>query len=108
MTRDALLSSSSLLTMSSDYHVLGHDLRSLPDSLFRKLACLGHGYDESLPTLFVLKCFLMYLPKMLARDLLRHIAASPASALLSSSLLLSSFVAVVINDPIPGHDRFGQ
>jgi hypothetical protein len=50
----------------------------------------------------------MYLPETLARDLLRCIAASPALALSLSSSLSSSFVAVAINNPIPGHDRFGQ
>ncbi len=61
-----------------------------------------------MPALFVLECFLMYLPETLAWDLLRCIAASPASALSSSSLSSPSFVAVGIYDPIPGHDRFGQ
>ncbi len=106
--REALSSLLSLSTTSSDYHVIGQDLQSSPDSLFRKLARPGHGYDESSPALFVLKCFLMYLPETSARDLLRCIAASPASALLLSSLLSSSFMAVAIYDPIPGHDRFGQ
>jgi hypothetical protein len=54
----------------------------------------------------------MYLPETLAQDLLRRIAASLASALSSSSLLLSlsssSFVAVVIYNPIPGHNMFRQ
>ena len=39
---------------SSDYRLVGHDLRSSPDALFRKLA--RHGYDEkssSSSTLFV-------------------------------------------------------
>jgi hypothetical protein len=107
-TRDASSSLSSPSTTSSDYHVVGHDLQSSPDSLFRKLARLGHRYDESSPALFVLECFLMYLPETLARDLLRRIAASPASALSSLSSSSSSFVAVGIYDPIPGHDRFGQ
>jgi hypothetical protein len=106
-TRDASLLLSSPST-SSDYHVIGHNLQSLPISLFRKLVRPGHRYDESSPALFVLECFLMYLPETLARDLLRCIAASPASALLSLSLSSSLFVAVGIYDPIPGHDRFGQ
>ncbi len=107
-TRDAssLLSSPSMT--SSNYHIVGHDLRSLPDSLFRKLARPGHGYDESSPALFVLKCFLMYLLETLARDLLRCIAASLALALSSLTSSSSSFVAVAIYDPIPGHDRFRQ
>lgn len=45
----------------------------------------------------------MYLPKTSVVDLLSRIAASP-----TSSTLQSSFVAVAIYDPIPGHDRFGQ
>ncbi len=108
MTRDASLLLSSPSTTSSDYHVVGHDLQSLPDSLFRKLARPGHRYNESLPALFILECFLMYLPETLARDLLRCIAVSPASALLSSSSSLCSFVAVAIYDPTPRHNRFGQ
>jgi hypothetical protein len=106
--RDASSSSSSPLTMSSNYHVIGQDLRSSPDSLFQKLARPGHGYDELLPALFVLECFLMYLPETLAQDLLHRIAASPALALLSSSLSSSSFVVVAIYNPIPRHNRFGQ
>ena len=94
---------------SSDYHLVGHDLRSSPDALFRKLA--HHGYDEkssSSSTLFVLECVLMYMPETSARDLLRRIAAGPTSSTLTSSSSSSSSVAVVIYDPIPGHDMFGQ
>jgi len=61
-------------------------------------------------TLFVLECVLMYLPESSVRDLLRRIAAGPTSSTLTSpsSTSSSSFVAVAIYDPIPGHDRFGQ
>ncbi len=109
--RDALLLSSlSLLplTMLSNYHFVGHNLQSLPNSLFQKLAHPGQGYNELLPTLFVRKCFLMYLTETLPRDLLRCIAASLVLALSLSSSLSSSFVVVAIYNPIPGHDRFGQ
>jgi hypothetical protein len=46
----------------------------------------------------------MYMPETSARDLLRRIAAGPTSSTSTST----SFVAVAIYDPIPGHDRFGQ
>jgi hypothetical protein len=91
------------LPSSSDYHLVGHDLRTSPESLFQKLSHPEHGYDESSPTLFVLECVLMYLPEPSVSDLLSRIAASP-----TSSTSRSSFVAVAIYDPIPGHDRFGQ
>jgi len=93
---------------SSDYHLVGHDLRSSPYALFRKLA--HDGYDEkssSSSTLFMLECVLMYMPETSARDLLRRIAAGPTSSTLTLSSSSSS-VAVVIYDPIPGHDMFGQ
>ncbi len=115
---DAMASSSSSAAASStsDYHLIGHDLRSSPDALLRKLSHPNHGYDGSLSssTLFVLECVLMYLPETSARDLLRRIAAIPASRESSPSSSSSSqsssrsFVAVAIYDPIPGHDRFGQ
>ncbi|KAL3778718.1 hypothetical protein ACHAW5_006115 [Stephanodiscus triporus] len=101
----SLSSTLSSSSYSSDYHLVGHDLRSSPDALFRKL--VHHGYDEkssSSSTLFVLECVLMYMPETSARDLLRRIAAGPTSSTSTSS----SFVAVAIYDPIPGHDRFGQ
>ena len=46
----------------------------------------------------------MYMPETSARDLLHRIAAGPTSSRSTST----SFVAVAIYDPIPGHDRFGQ
>jgi hypothetical protein len=115
-------SSSSPSPSTSDYHLIGHDLRSSPDALLRKLSHPNHGFDvssSSSSTLFVLECVLMYLPETSARDLLRCIAAiptslppPPSSSSFSSSSFssssFSSFVAVVIYDPIPGHDRFGQ
>ena len=108
----ALASSSSSSPSTSDYHLIGHDLRSSPDALFRKLSHPNHGFDvsSSSSTLFVLECVLMYLPETSARDLLRRIAAIPTSTPSSSSSSSSShsFVAVAIYDPIPGHDRFGQ
>ncbi|KAL3816992.1 hypothetical protein ACHAXA_010112 [Cyclostephanos tholiformis] len=94
---------SSSSSLSSDYHLVGHDLRSSPEYLFQKLAHPENGYNESSPTLFILECVLMYLPETSARDLLSRIAASP-----TSSTSTPSFVAVAIYDPIPGHDRFGQ
>ena len=118
VARDALASSTSSPS-TSDYHLIGHDLRSSPDALFRKLSHPNHGFDvstSSSSTLFVLECVLMYMPETSARDLLRRIAAIPTnspppSLSFSSSSFSSShssFVAVAIYDPIPGHDRFGQ
>ncbi len=57
-------------SLSSSYHLVGHDLRSSPESLFQKLLHQDHGYDESSPTLFVLECVLMYLPGTSVVDLL--------------------------------------
>ncbi len=60
-----------------NYHLIGHDLRSSPSQLFNKLARPQHGYDTSLPTLFVVECVFMYLPECSIRNLLQCIAESP-------------------------------
>ena len=39
---------------SSNYHLIGHDLRSSPSKLFDILTQPKHGYDKSIPTLFIL------------------------------------------------------
>ena len=93
---------------SSNYHLIGHDLRSSPSKLFDILTSPKHGYDKSIPTLFILECVVMYLPDDASRDLLQYIANSPKEAEASSSDEEKPFVAVVIYDPIPSNDRFGQ
>ena len=93
---------------SSNYHLIGHDLRSSPSKLFDILTSPKHRYDKSIPTLFILECVVMYLPDNSSRDLLRYIANSPKETEASSSDEEKPFVAVVIYDPIPSNDRFGQ
>ncbi|KAL7463468.1 hypothetical protein ACHAXS_003834 [Conticribra weissflogii] len=86
------------------YHLIGHDLRLPPSEMFKILS--RHGYDSSNPTLFVFECVMMYLPDDISRDLLRFIAISVKES--SSPTATNPFVAVVIYDPIPCNDRFGQ
>lgn len=93
---------------TSNYHLIGHDLRSPPTTLFDKLSHPKHGYDRSLPTLFVLECVMMYLPEDASRDLLRHIAESPVPPLSCCGSSSDTFVSVAMYDPIPSDDRFGQ
>jgi len=93
---------------SSNYHLIGHDLRSSPSKLFDILTQHKHGYDKSIPTLFILECVVMYLPDDASRDLLRYIANRPKETEESSSDEEKPFVAVVMYDPIPSNDRFGQ
>ena len=97
---------------TSNYHLIGHDLRSPPSVLFDKLTHPNHAYNRSIPTLFILECVIMYLPDVASRELFHYIAQSPTSHSSSthcdSTLQGGSFVAVVIYDPIPSNDRFGQ
>lgn len=101
-------------TPMTNYHLVGHDLRYSPSSLFDTLANPGHGYDRSLPTLFILECVMMYLPEKASFDLLHYLAESVESMddIDSSSALAplssSPFVAVALYDPIPSDDRFGR
>jgi len=90
----------------SNYHLIGHDLRSPPSKLFDILTSPKHGYDKSIPTLFILECVVMYLPDDSSRDLLQYIANSPKETEASDEE--KPFVAVVVYDPIPSNDRFGQ
>ena len=95
---------------SSNYHLIGHDLRAPPASLFETLTHPKHGYDRSIPTLFVLECVMMYLPDKATWELLRYLADSPTASSSQHNSPSSSdpFVAVAIYDPIPSNDRFGQ
>eukprot|EP00580_Thalassiosira_gravida_P002043 CAMPEP_0201602534 /NCGR_PEP_ID=MMETSP0492-20130828/3236_1 /ASSEMBLY_ACC=CAM_ASM_000837 /TAXON_ID=420259 /ORGANISM="Thalassiosira gravida, Strain GMp14c1" /LENGTH=325 /DNA_ID=CAMNT_0048066073 /DNA_START=11 /DNA_END=988 /DNA_ORIENTATION=+ len=93
----------------SNYHLIGHDLRSPPSSLFTTLTHLEHGYNRSIPTLFVLECVVMYLPNDASWELLRCLADSvkvPHGK--EESRADDPFAAVVLYDPIPCHDRFGS
>ena len=91
----------STTTLSSNYHLIGHDLRSPPSTLFDKLTHPHHSYSKSIPTLFIFECVLMYLPHDTSCELLRYIANSPTTD-------HNAFVNVVIYDPIPSNDRFGE
>ena len=91
----------STTTSSSNYHLIGHDLRSPPSTLFDKLTHPHHSYSTSIPTLFIFECVLMYLPHDTSCELLRYIATSPTTD-------HNAFVNVVIYDPIPSNDRFGE
>lgn len=83
----------------SSYHLIGHDLRKSPSDLFDLISHPQHAYDTSIPTLFILECVVMYLPDDASRELLRYI---------SSSVSEQAFAAVVLYDPVPNHDRFGE
>lgn len=87
---------------SSNYHLIGHDLREPPSKLFDILALPQHGYDRTVPTLFILECVTMYLPDDASRELMQYLSDSvqPSTS--------DSFVALVSYDPIPGNDRFGE
>ena len=94
---------------TSNYHLIGHDLRSAPSDIFEILAHPQHGYNRTIPTLFVLECVMMYLPDESSWDLLRYLANTvPASISPSTNSATDPFVAVVLYDPIPCNDRFGQ
>jgi O-methyltransferase involved in polyketide biosynthesis len=84
----------------SNYHLIGHDLRDPPSSLFEKLSDPFNGYDTSIPTMFVMECVIMYLPDESSRNLLRYLS--------NNSIHPDSFVAVAIYDVIPDNDQFGQ
>jgi len=90
----------------STYHLICHDLRSPPSSLFEKLSDPFHGYDRSIPTIFVMECVIMYLPDEASRNLLRYLAGNGAEA--DQSNQVDSFVTIAMYDPIPNNDRFGQ
>ena len=90
----------------SKYHLIGHDLRNSPSSLFEKLSDPFHGYDRSIPTIFVMECVIMYLPDSSSLNLLRYLAGNGAEENLRNQV--DSFVAVALYDPIPNNDRFGQ
>jgi hypothetical protein len=111
-----------ILLSSCNYHLIGHDLRSSPDALFRKLSLPAHGYIEpstsnhdttyytSCSTLFIMECVAMYMPEVSVRNLLHRIARSSSSSTLSSRAndSVSSFTLLAIYDPIPGNDNFGR
>ncbi|KAL7451143.1 hypothetical protein ACHAWC_004004 [Mediolabrus comicus] len=61
-------------TNNSTYHLVGHDLRSSPDSLLQKLSDPFHGYNRAIPTIFVLECLIMYLPDKASWNLLQYLA----------------------------------
>jgi hypothetical protein len=90
----------------SNYHLIGHDLRSSPSSLFEKLSDPFHGYDKSIPTIFVMECVIMYLPDEASWNLLRYLASNGVET--NQSNQVDSFVTIALYDPIPSNDRFGQ
>lgn len=90
----------------SNYHLIGHDLRSPPSSLFEKLSDPFHCYDRSIPTLFVMECVIMYLPDEASRNLLRYVANNGEET--DQSKEVNSFAVIAMYDPIPSNDRFGQ
>lgn len=90
----------------SNYHLIGHDLRSPPSSLFEKLLDPFHGYDRSIPTIFVMECVMMYLPDKASWDLLRYISSNGLEE--AHNTQIDTFVTIALYDPIPNNDRFGQ
>lgn len=79
------------------YHLIGHDLRLPPSHLFSSLQSSHHGFDPSVPTLFVMECVQMYMPESSAMSLLREI-----SSMCGANALLALY------DPILGSDGFGR
>jgi len=79
------------------YHLIGHDLRLPPSHLFASLQSSHHGFDPSVPTLFVMECVQMYMPESSAMSLLTAI-----SSMCGANALLALY------DPILGSDGFGR
>jgi hypothetical protein len=76
--------------------LVSYDLRG--DVLPLRDELLKHGFDRSVPTLFVSECFLMYLPEDASASLLRGIVAmvEPSTAYLA------------MYEPVLGDDAFGR
>ena len=79
------------------YHLIGFDLRLSPLQLFETLQSALHGFDPSVPTLFLFECVLMYLPESSAISLLRGISS-----------VCGPNAIVAIYDPVLGNDGFGR
>lgn len=79
------------------YHLIGHDLRLRPSTLFSILRSDLHGFDPSCATLFVMECVQMYMPVKSARALLGGIATECGHNAL-----------LVLYDPILCDDGFGR
>ena len=90
----------------STYHLIGHDLRSSPSSLFEVLCDPFHGFERSIPTIYVLECVIMYLPYDISCNLFRHLAGNGVE--IGSNDQMDTFATIAIYDPMPNHDRFGQ
>ena len=79
------------------YHLIGFDLRLSPLQLFETLQSALHGFDPSVPTLFLFECVLMYLPESSAISLLRGVSS-----------ICGPNAIVAIYDPVLGNDGFGR
>ena len=79
------------------YHLIGFDLRLSPLQLFETLQSALHGFDPSVPTLFLFECVLMYLPESSAISLLRGVSS-----------VCGPNAIVAIYDPALGNDGFGR
>lgn len=79
------------------YHLIGFDLRLSPLQLFETLQSALHGFDSSVPTLFLFECVLMYLPESSAISLLRGVSS-----------VCGPNAIVAIYDPVLGNDGFGR
>lgn len=94
------------------YHLIGYDLRANPEELFDGiLADPRHGFDRTVPTLFVLECVMMYLTESSSRELLQYLATKAVVNSVDGDGGCShrgAFSAVLLFDPIPGRDGFGQ
>ncbi|KAL7523652.1 LOW QUALITY PROTEIN: hypothetical protein ACHAWF_000612, partial [Thalassiosira exigua] len=88
-----------------NYHLLGHDVQCPPSDLFDAPTHPILGYDQSVPTMFVLDCVLRYLPTRTA--LLRSLAKRRRPSDQGNEEGKSDvFVAVVTYNPIRSDDRF--
>jgi hypothetical protein len=79
------------------YHLIGFDLRLSPMQLFETLQSALHGFDPSVPTLFLFECVLMYLPESSSISLLRGVSS-----------VCGPNAIVAIYDPVLGNDGFGR
>lgn len=79
---------------SPDYRIHAQDLRSLPHQEARLT-----GVDESLPTLIISECCLIYLPPEDADAVLRYF---------SNLFPTTTPLSIVIYEPIRPHDSFGK
>lgn len=101
-TGDVLISPDGDAFHSDSYHIHPVDLRSLPKSSSNTLL----GVDNTLPTLLISECCLVYLSPTDATDVLSYFTNTlfpPRSSSTSATPL-----GLILYEPIRPHDRFGE